>query len=441
MRRLAPLAFASLLSVATGCTEPEAEADAAMMDAPVAELDAAPADDTLSTDGALDPDASTPIDAWAARLDAARADAPLAPLPDAPFDASSAGCDPITLPEISADNTRPYAISTGVAVDQFLGTGADGTGFGGSLRMYAGPMPALGVASPMDERCASGGACVAFRIDGETASFAIERGVISFSWWEGDAIAGEHSDIVVRETMEVPLGGGAFEDRLAPGGRCHRIAARTFDTRTDARACIDVSQCRGGLTCDAELLVCGPTECSDAGGCGVGEMCRAGTCMRTCRAGCIGDTTCESGGRTLSSASSGGWNACVRHGEGVLGSAALVGGVYSSCAPGLAPHGGVCARACDPLLADPGCDAMMVCVPPGVCAPPLAPGPALGEACAATDDRCGLDGDAYRGRCVPLLIGGALERRCARYCDPEAPSCASGQTCRDVGFELVCAPD
>ncbi len=452
MRYVCVSGLALLVSTVTGCSDPAlapdadvpASADASTADAAHASVDAGRPDGAPDRDGARDlydaaPDSGR-LDSGPSDVDAAFADAAPVALPDAPFDAGGAGCTEIVLPEITSDNMSVQPAGDGFLVYQFLGNGRDGTGFASGMEMYRGPMPPLGVAVPMNETCVSGGNCISFYVASADAHFAIERGVIAFSAWIGDAVAGEHSDLVLRETRMVPLGGGSFAEHLRPDGRCFRVSGRSFDTRTPGRACVGSSDCRGGLTCDADSLRCAPPECTESADCAAGEMCRSGTCLRTCRAGCLTGTTCESGGRTMHSPS-GGWNACVRHGDGGRGSASTGGGVYTSCAPGLTPSPDTCQPGCDPEVAEPGCPAGLVCFPPGRCGTAFEPGPAIGEPCAATGDLCGLDVKAYRGECVPLFVHGGFERRCLRYCNPDAPSsCEAGELCSDEGFSFVCVP-
>ncbi len=236
-----------------------------------------------------------------------------------------------------------------------------------------------------------------------------------------------------------------------PGGDCYYVDAWAYDTEpVDGGACLGNEQCPNEAVqiCEPEKAQCGPGQCDLFGDlpCAEGEVCLSqvfepadqpygpaiGACYETCdpfQDGACGDGNyCRPLGLTQS------FGACYRTGSGNVGDACTPRDISTECESGAVCTGeaGECARVCEFLTADAGCDPGRYCAFSNLCEPAtVGDAAAIGGTCAPTSPEtleCGIEGDAFRGTCIRWFPE-AADMTCERLCRTAAPECPNGEVC------------
>ncbi|NUP04526.1 MAG: DUF4215 domain-containing protein [Polyangiaceae bacterium] len=242
-----------------------------------------------------------------------------------------------------------------------------------------------------------------------------------------------------------------FTWEFLPGGDCYYVDSWSFDTMpVDGGPCLSVEQCPNETMqiCEPDSAQCGPPQCDLFGDlpCAEGEVCMSqifqpgdspfgpaiGACYDTCDPvdpeSCGADRYCRPLGLTQS------FGACYRTGSGSVGDACTPRDISTECVPGAVCTGtpGECARVCNFLTPDAGCDEDRYCTFSNLCEPAFAGDQAaIGQNCSATSPEaieCGIEGDAFRGVCIRWYPD-APDMMCERLCRTEDPDCPNGEVC------------
>lgn len=246
-----------------------------------------------------------------------------------------------------------------------------------------------------------------------------------------------------------------FTWELLPDGACYYVDEWTFDTRlVHGGPCKSAEECpnEAEQICEPESATCGPYQCSLTGDppyCAAGEVCLSqlvdpdqmvvgsavGACYRECDpsddGSCGAGMICRPLGPTQA------FGVCMAAGTAAIGEACTPRDISTECAPGAVCTGepGECARICDFLAPEAGCDEGRVCAVSNLCErPETGDAAAVGQTCAASSPElveCGIEGDAFRGLCMRFFIE-TPELTCERLCRTADPQCPGDEICLGV---------
>jgi cysteine-rich repeat protein len=239
-----------------------------------------------------------------------------------------------------------------------------------------------------------------------------------------------------------------------PGGDCYYVDEWPFDTEAvDGGPCLGNEQCPNEAVqiCEPGTAVCGPGQCDLFGDtvCDAGEVCLSqvfgpadapfgpalGACYDECEpsvpGACGVGRFCRPLGLTQS------FGICLDTGAGAIGEACTPRDISTECVDGAVCVGepGECARVCDFLTPEAGCDADRYCSFANLCEPAaIGDAAAIGESCAPTSPEtrpCGIEGDAFRGVCVRWFPE-QVDTSCERLCRTAEPDCPGSEVCLAV---------
>jgi cysteine-rich repeat protein len=275
-------------------------------------------------------------------------------------------------------------------------------------------------------------------------------------------VVGSASDMELVEVIQ----NEDFTWEELPGGDCYYVESWAFDTYpVDGGECSSVEQCpnEASQICEPDTGTCGEWQCDLFGDvpCGEGEVCLSqifepseepygpaiGACYDVCDpaepTSCGADAYCRPLGLTQS------FGACYATGTGQVGDACTPRDISTECVAGAVCTGtpGECARVCDFLRPESGCDPERYCAFSNLCEPAqIGDAAAVGETCSPSSPEtveCGVEGDAFRGLCIRWFPD-APDMSCERLCRMEDPDCPGEETClgvfADPGFGVCHVP-
>lgn len=242
-----------------------------------------------------------------------------------------------------------------------------------------------------------------------------------------------------------------FSWEVLPGGDCYYVDSWEFDTRpVDGGNCTSNEECpnEAEQICEPVKARCGPQQCDlffDQV-CDPDQVCISqifnpgdqpfgaaiGACYDHCEPAepstCGDGRICRPLGLTQS------FGACYRTGSAEIGEACTPRDISTECVAGAFCAGtpGECARICDFMTPEAGCDEDRYCTFSNLCEPASAGDDvAIGDTCSAGAPEaieCGIEGDAFRGVCVRWYPQDE-DMTCERLCRAENPDCPDGEEC------------
>jgi cysteine-rich repeat protein len=241
---------------------------------------------------------------------------------------------------------------------------------------------------------------------------------------------------------------------VIPNGACYYLESWTFDTTpNDGAPCTSNEECANELQqiCDPASGKCAPPQCSltfDPPFCEDDQTCLSqnvdpgedvtgsavGACYDNCdpeAQDCGDGFYCRPLGPTQS------FGVCLKSGTRAVGEDCVPRDISTECVPGAVCWGepGKCAKVCNYLSVNTGCDAGTHCSVSNLCKPESAGDPAaVGEACmmgARIPGECGPEPGAFAGLCLSFFPEDPVST-CERACRTEDPDCPGTETCLGV---------
>lgn len=261
-------------------------------------------------------------------------------------------------------------------------------------------------------------------------------------------VVGSASGMELVEVVQEP----DFTWHELEGGECFYVPSWVFDTRVvDGGKCESAEECPNEAVqiCEPLTATCGPAQCSLTGDppyCGAEQVCLSqlfdpdqtvsgaavGACYDTCNPTNIG--SCGDGSVCRPLGPTQDLGVCYRSGTATIGAFCTPRDISTECEVGAVCTGepGECARICDFLTPDSGCDEERYCSLANLCEKAETGDAAgIGEVCSSGSPElveCGIEGDAFRGLCTKFFFEDT-DLICERLCRTADPDCPAEQEC------------